>query len=125
MRRLIPALVLVLFAGCARTTLKVEKTIDVDTGGLTFNVDPAKAEQTISVSAKAEGGPIDVYMFLTKNRATIEREMTEQKVVSAIQKAEKSEDVSLQAKVPAGEETSVWVRASGEKKAHVVLKIQN
>ena len=125
MRRLIPALMLVLLVGCSRTTLNMSRSIDADNAGKTYDLEATAAEQTIKVVATAEGGPIDVFIYLTKNKAAVEREIMTTKLVNVLAEKQNAESVELQAKIPAKEEASVLVRSSTLKKTKASLKITN
>ena len=125
MRRLIPALMLVLLVGCSRTTLNMSRSIDANNAGKTYDLEATAAEQTIKVVATAEGGPIDVFIYLTKNKAAVEREIMTTKLVNVLAEKQNAESVELQAKIPAKEEASVLVRSSTLKKTKASLKITN
>ncbi len=125
MRRLIPALMLVCLVGCTRTTLDTKTTFETDNAGKTLDLDAVKAEQTIKVTATAEGGPIDVFIYLTKNRAAVDKEIMTTKLVNVLADKQNSESVELTAKIPANEEASVLVRATTLKKPKVNLRITN
>ena len=125
MRRFIPALVLVLLVGCSRTTLNKSSSFEAVKAGNAFYLEATAAEQTIKVVATAEGGPIDVFIYLTKNKAAVEREIMTTKLVNVLADKQNAESVELQAKIPAKEEASVLVRSSTLKKTKASLKITN
>src|SRR5438874_11648192 len=119
MQRLTPSLMLVLLVGCGVPKLEVEKkSFDLDINGTTFKLAAVKAEQKINVAVTASGGPADVYVFLTKNESTAEKDIMAKRlgglIASEEGKYEKGNDevkewtVSLRATIPANEEASIW-----------------
>lgn len=125
MQRLLPGLMLLLLAGCSPKLNVEKKLFDLETSGVTFELQAVKAEQKIYVDATATGGNIDVYVFLTKNKAAVEKDILAKKLGSVIAYAEDKESVSLQATIPGNEEASVWVKATTLKKPTVAVEIRN
>ena len=125
MRRLFPGLMWLLLVGCAPKLNLEKKLFDLDTGGKTYDLQAVKAEQKIYVDATATGGNIDVYVFLTKNKAAVEKDIFAKRFGSVIEHAEDKETVSLQATIPGNEEATVWVKATNQKKPAVSVEIRN
>jgi hypothetical protein len=125
MRRILPACLLALLVGCGPPKLNHEKDFDVDYGGQTFNMVPAKVEQTIMVDAVATGNTIDVFVFLAKDKAAVDKGLLTNKIEGVIASKDKQQTAFLEAKIPPNENWTVMVRASTPKSANVKLKIKN
>jgi hypothetical protein len=125
MRYSSPCLLLVLLVGCGAPKLNEERKFDVDFGGTTYDLPKVKAEQKVTVEATSTTEPIDVYVFLTKNKATVDKAVLRNTQDGVIAGKEKQQSVSLEATIPANEEWSVLVKASGMKNAAGTVKMKN
>ena len=125
MRRLLPGLMLAMLVGCSPRLNIEKKLIELSTDGVTFDLQPVKAEQKIYVDATATGGNIDVYIYLTKNKAAAEKDIFAKKNDNLLERAEDKESVSLQATIPGNEEASVWVKATKLNKPTASVEIRN
>jgi hypothetical protein len=125
MRCLFPSLIFILIGGCAPKLNLEKKSFDLDINGTTFELQAVKSEQKINVVASATGGPIDVYVFLAKNKSAAERDIMAKRLGGLIASEEGKESVTLQATIPANEEALVMVKASTLKKTTASVKINN
>lgn len=119
---LLAALLLVTVTGCS-PKLDDKRTVDIGPGESKFSfVDPIRSEQKITVTAK---GPeeFDIYLFLEKNKKTIEEEADKGEVKSALAKAVKTKDAKLSASIPAGEGAATMIRSN--KKSKIDLHTTN
>jgi len=65
----------VALAGCKRTTLNDESTVQVDPSQIKYRViDPISNAQKIFVTAKSSE-PFNIYVFLEKDQATVEKDI--------------------------------------------------
>jgi uncharacterized protein YcfL len=119
-------LLLLLLVGC-KGKLNVEKTVQLKLSiPEIFNIDPIAKEQAIQVSAKAESGMFNVYVYLSKDEAAAEMEIIANKPgAKIIAHKLKATEADLQATIPANEKAAVYVVSGDGKKAEVKLKISN
>ncbi len=119
-------LVLLGIVGCGKAKLDMESLFEVPVEGKSFKVDPIKSEQNIQVTGTATQAPVNVYVYLDKNEAAVEKEiMTLKTTANVLAKQEKTEAISLTATIPANETAVVRVTRGGGKAARVQLKITN
>jgi archaellin len=126
MRKEILFVVLILAAGCW-TKLLDESVVNVDPTEHKFReIDAISRGQKVTVSAKTNSGQFNIYVYLDKDRAEVEKEFDKGKGVGKIlaQKLNASE-ANLNATIPANEKAIVAVTAAEGKKAEVKLKISN
>jgi hypothetical protein len=126
MRKACVFLLLLLAVGC-RTKLNDESVVNVGAGESQYRmVEPISKEQKVNVSAKANSGTFNIYVFLEKDKAEAEKEIdkgkTGDKVLASKQKAT---DADLQATIPANQKAVVMLTSGDGKKAEVKLKISN
>jgi hypothetical protein len=117
-------LLLALLAGC--TKLDTESMFDVPLEGKIFTVDSIKSQQTVKAEGTATGGPVNVYLYLDKNKAAAQKDILAKKLVSPfiMSKVEGAETFSVEATIPANETAVVEVTRAG-KPAKVKLHITN
>lgn len=115
---------LLLLAGC--TKLDTESSFEVPLDGKSFLVEPIKSQQSVKASGTATGAPVNVYLYLEKNKAAAQKDILAKKLVSpfVMAKSEGAETFSVEATIPAGETAVVEVTRAG-KKANVKLHITN
>ena len=113
-----------LVAGC--TKLDTESMFDVPPEGKIFTVDPIKSQQTVKAEGTATGGPVNVYLYLERNKAAAQKDILAQKLVSPfiMARVETTGDFNLEATIPANETAVVEVTRAG-KPAKVKLHITN
>jgi hypothetical protein len=115
------------FTGCGRmAALNYEKDMEIEGQGTkSFTVTAPNKEQKVNVLVRSNGVPLDVYVALEKDLATLERQVTEQKAVTAscLTKKDKVTEGTLEATVPAGASFGVLLVNPGSKKASAAVKI--
>ncbi len=118
------ALLLALLAGC--TKLDTESMFDVPPEGKIFTVDAIKSQQNVKATGTATGGPVNVYLYLDKNKAAAQRDIAAKKLVSPVimSKVEGTDTFSVEATIPANETAVVEITRAG-KAAKVKLHITN
>jgi hypothetical protein len=117
-----------LAAGCGKPKLEVViAPFEVPGEGKLYTVEPTRREQEIQVTGSATGAPVNVYIYLDKNRTAAETQIISNKLTPLIlQKQENAEAINLAATIPANETAVVHVRrVSFNKPATVQLKITN
>jgi PBP1b-binding outer membrane lipoprotein LpoB len=119
-------LFVVLLAGCRSRVLRDER-MTLDAGkAQKVTIDPVSKIQTVSVSATATTGQVDVYLFLEKDLADIEKEISRNKVSPKVLDHKlKVTQADLKADIPANERGVVYVVSSEGQKAEAKLKITN
>ena len=106
---------IILVAGC-QSKLNVERTVDFDAGLDTYiDIDPPKYDQTLSITVTSDT-PIDVYVYLKKDKEAAQRDAMLGKKNSSVVLAgkEKVQSDTLEAKVPAKEPAVVMIRSSSK-----------
>ena len=120
-------LMLILVAGC-KAKLNSESTVALTSGDMKSTIiDPISKAQDIIVSAKAASGKFNVYVFLAKDQADVEKAINQTKVSDKViaHKLDTS-DADLKANIPANSEAIVLLTPGADgKKAEVKLKITN
>jgi hypothetical protein len=119
---------LLLLAGAAGCRTKLDETWTIDTGeGFTrsLTINAIKSEQQVKVTGTATGGPVDVFIYLAKNKKEADKEIITKKFTSNIlDKRIKTDKIDLEATIPANEEAVVQVNKAGAA-AKVQLRITN
>ena len=124
------AIVIATFAstisGCG-PSLHQHHTVTLEVGEISvFVLDAAGVEQTVRVTAKSPGAPVSVYVYLNENDAEVERKITLGKPSDLIlSSAEESEEIAIDAKIPANKETAVRIVSRSREAANVDLTITN
>ena len=119
-------LMLILIAGC-KAKLNSEKTVELPPAGMhDIIVDPITSAQDIKVSAKASSGKFNVYVFLTKDKADVEKAANQNKVSDKViaHKLDTS-DAELKANIAANSEATVLLMSIEAKKVEVKVKLTN
>jgi hypothetical protein len=108
-------------AGC-QSRLNDQRTINIDSGKDSFiTLDAPRYDQTVSVTVSADV-PVDVYLFLEKDQAEVDRDVTLGKQSSKVLAAkEKVQNDSLEGKVPAKQKPVLMIRST--KSGTATLKI--
>ena len=117
---------LILLLGC-RTKLLDESTVNVDPTQRQFKeIDPISSAQKINASAKANNGQFNIFVYLAKDRAEVEKDMEQDKAGAKVLAHKlKVSEADLQATIPANEKAVVALTSCDGKKAEVKLKISN
>ena len=88
-------------------------------------LDPIRSPQKIKVDVHATGGPIDIYVFLEKNKVAAEKEADAKGGPNLIVDKRKIDSATFETMIPAMEAAVIEVKASSLKKAKVTLKVTN
>jgi hypothetical protein len=111
--------------GCLRYKLDVDYDFDVSGGGDMKILEAIGREQTIKVSGSAAPAPVNVFIYLDKNKTNAGKEILTMKFSPIIlANDEKTENFNLEATIPANEMAVVHVTRAGTA-THVKLKITN
>jgi len=112
-------------AGCQK--LNVEKKVSVEGAGYNeLTVDPAKSAQTVAVEFESKGNPVNVYLVLGKDEDAAKGDLKKGgPPANVVAKLEKSEQGTVEAKVPANEKLLVYLTSSNGKDANVNVKLTN
>lgn len=126
MKKAILGFTLVMLAVGCRTRLNDERTVSVDLGGSFITIEKIKNAQTVKVAATASTGVFDIFFFLEKDQAAVEKELSANKITEKVlAKDLKVTQANFSVNVPANENAVVFVRSSDGKKADVKVKITN
>lgn len=119
-------LLLCTMTGCG-PSLHQHHTVTLEVGEISvFVLDAVGVEQTIRVTAKSPSAPVSVYVYLNENDAEVERKITLGKPSDLIlSSAEKSEEIAIEAKIPANQEAAVRIMSASRETANVDLTITN
>lgn len=112
--------------GCG-PRLSNQQVLSLDANDIrTIIVDPAGSEQTVTVSAKAAGSPVNVFVYLSEDDEEVDRAITlGQSSDKIIASQTESTDILLEAKIPADKEASVRLQTASPETATVTLVISN
>ena len=127
MRKELLFVLLILVAGCRAKPLD-ESVVNVELMDQQFReIDPISSAQKVNVSAKANIGQFNIYVFLDKDKAEVEKEIAQGKAGAKVlaHKLKESDEANLQANIPANERAVVALTSADGKKAEVKLKISN
>jgi hypothetical protein len=114
---------LLLLAGCQRLNFEKEYTID-PFDGQTMTFDPPRYEQKVTVEVKSPGNPVSVYLVKGEDAEKANNALQSGKApTGAFAGQEKSEDVNLEATIPAKTEYTLLVFNPGKKKAAAKVKV--
>jgi hypothetical protein len=119
-------LMLILVTGC-KAKLNSESTVELTSGDMKSTIiDAISKAQDVMVSAKASGGKFNVYVFLAKDKADVEKAVERSKVSDKViaHKLDTSE-ADLKANIPANSEAVVLLTSVDAKKVEVKLKLTN
>jgi hypothetical protein len=126
MRKELLFVLLILVTGC-RAKLLDESVVKVELMDKEFReIDPISTDQKVNISAKATSGEFNIYVFLAKDKAEVEKEFQGKpgtKILAHQLKVTSQAD--LQANIPANERAIVAITSADGKKAEVKLKISN
>ncbi len=119
-------LLVLMVAGC-EAKLRDTRSFEVKPGdaGKEYRVDPKASERVLKVTATAEGGPIEVYVYLSKDRDVAENSILAKKDEGILAKAVKVQEAELTATIPANEEAAVVVTTGDIKSANVQLTMED
>ena len=122
----VAGMALVSAAGC-QPRLADSRTLTLEVGEISVIVlDPVGKQQKIRVTAKSPGAPVSVYIYLNEHDAEVERKITLDKPTELIIASQvKSEDIALEATIPANQEAAVRVASGSRETATVDLSISN
>ena len=125
MRKACLFVLLLIAVGC--TKLNSESTVQVKPGDLKYTmVDPISKGQKINVSAKTSDGKFNVYCFLEKDKADVEKDLYQKKVSAKVLAHElKTGGADLNATIPANETAVILLTSDETKNVEVKLKITN
>lgn len=117
---------LLVVSGC-RARLADQRDVSIAVGEIvTVPIDAVSRDQTIQVVAQSPGKPIHVHVYLQENEEAIERAITLGKEPEKLlANALASEEVTLQAAVPADKVAVVRLQTSGPHSANVHLELSN
>ncbi|HEX3313880.1 MAG TPA: hypothetical protein VHR72_03260 [Gemmataceae bacterium] len=125
MKRLFCLVALTSALGCG-PKLDQTWTFDIDSSKNEMKIlDPIRTAQKIKVDVHATGGPIDVSVFLEKNRNAAEKEIYAKGGSNLLADKREIESATFDVSVPAAESAVIEVKASSLKKAKVTLKVTN
>ena len=127
MKKAVPVvLFLLIVAGC-QAKLNSESTVKVELMDKNWTtVDPSAKAQKVNVSAKADSGQFNIYFYLEKDKAEVEKEVDQSKTpAKALAQQTKATQADLSANIPANERAVVLITSGDGKKAEVKLKISN
>jgi len=112
---------------CTRVVLDLEKMHDLVPGAeWEITVEPVSAEQKIKVDLSAQGGAVNVFVFLAKDKAAAHSEILAKKPSSKIlAHAMKTEATTLEPTIPANESAVVMVTNAAGKLTKVKVKLTN
>lgn len=123
MKRAMPLLLLVLVIGC--TKLNEDLLVKLEPGVTEYrSIDPITKEQKVNVSAKSDGGQFDIYFFLAKDKAEVEKNPAKAGAKLLGSKT-KTTEATFSATVPANEMVTVSLVSADGKKSEVKLKLTN
>ena len=119
-------LILISLSGCS-PRLASEQELEVTNNEIrTILVDPSTEAQTINVSAKTNGVPIDIHVYLSEDDAEVDQSITLKSPCDKILASQdETTEVVLTAKIPANKEASVRITGSKIEPATVTLSISN
>jgi hypothetical protein len=125
MRKACLFVLLLLAIGC--TKLNSQSDVHVKPGEMKYSfVDPITKSQKINVSAKASDGKFNVYCFLDKDKAEVEKDLNLNKVGAKVLAHElKTNGAELNATIPANETAVILLTSAEAKNVEVKLKITN
>ena len=119
-------LLVLVVAGC-EGKLRDTRSFEVkptDTGK-EYRIDPKASERPLKVTATAEGGAIDVYVYLSKNAEAAEQNILAKKDEFILAKAVNVKEADLTATIPANEEATVVVLCAKLEPATVQLTMED
>jgi hypothetical protein len=120
-RRAACVLVLLIVTGC-QSRLNDQRTVKLDAGLDSYiTLDAPRYDQNLAVTVSADV-PVDVYVFLEADREEAERQVQlGKKSPKILADREKTQDGTLEAKVPAKQKATIMVRST--KSGTATLKI--
>jgi hypothetical protein len=128
MRLAANVLAFILAVGAVGCRTKLDKSLSYDTSeGYTKSVtiDAIKNEQQVKITGTTTGGPVDVFVYLTKDKKDADRDIISKKFGAKIlAKQLKTDKVDLQVTIPANEEADVRIDRAGAP-AKAQLRITN
>lgn len=115
-----------LLSGCG-PSLSHKKDYSIEVGQfLEIPLDAISREQTIKVAAKSPGKPINVHVYLADDAEEVNRKITLGKPADkSLASQTDTEEIALEATVPAGKEVLVRLQPAGPTSAEVHLEITN
>jgi hypothetical protein len=126
MRKASLFVLLVVAVGC--TKLNSQSDVQVKPGDMKYCfVDPISKSQKINVSAKASDGKFNVYCFLDKDKAEVEKDLDQNKVgAKMLAHKLKTDAADLDGiPIPANEKAVILLTSTEAKIVDVRLKITN
>ena len=126
MRRIALLACLLLLSGCGPQLSHSEDCTLAVGEIIAIPFDPIGREQTVYVKASSPDAPIDVHVYLQEHEEAIERKITLGKPPeNLLASAKESQEVSLEATVPANQAVVVRLQAASRETAHVHLEVTN
>lgn len=117
---------LVLVVGCSDPRFYDRRTEEVTPAApITIPIDAAKRERVITVQAKSSGPMFDIHLFLSKDQEGAESSIFGNKSELLLDSAKKTQEATVEATVPAGEELMVFVIAAENKTLSVELEMHD
>jgi hypothetical protein len=106
--------------------LNYEQTFELEDGTREITVDPVDREQTIKIDVKANGGPMNFYVYLARDANTARKDNPLPKDADRIlRKVEKTESTTIDVPIPANSTATVFFKLASAKTANVTVKITN
>ena len=111
-------------SGCT-AQLNDQRTLTLEVGEIrTIVLAPVEREQIIKIAARSPDCPISVYVYLSENDEEVDRKITLGKPSDLILSSQtESEEIALEANIPANKEAMVRVASASPDKATVHLVI--
>lgn len=105
--------------------LNYERTLELDSGTVrSIILDALSGEIKATIVVRSPGVPVHVYVVLEKDREAAEESVLRgKKPEKLLASKEKTEEVTLQATIPAKTEFVVLLACAGKQKAEVKLKV--
>ena len=118
--------IMLLLVGCSPRLHDVRE-VNLEIGDIrTIAVPASNRQQTVRLVASSPGAPISVHVYLPEHEEAIERNITLGKPPeNLLASGENSEQVTLQALVPANKEALVRLQPASRKAAKIQLTLKN
>lgn len=118
-------LLVLVVAGC-EAKLRDTRTVEVDPAGqVVIPIDAKPSDRTLKVTARAEGGPIEVYVYLKKDDERANENIYAKKNELFLARKVNVQEADLSALVPANEEVLVVLMCANTKSATVHLTMED
>lgn len=118
-------LLALMLAGC-EARLQDHRTVEVDPAGeMVIPLDAQSRERTLQVTAKAEGGPIDIYVYLSKDDQQAVADIYAKRDGLFLAREVNVTQANLSAVIPANEQATVLLTCASNKPATVELTLED